>query len=177
MNRVPVPPEPTRAVIISDVHAADAQARANLLYIFAIIFISMLGAVSVLATLYLRPEEDNMPLIVTTFGFLTPTLLFLFTLIKQVENGAKIEQNRLQSIETHHEVNSRMTDMKKMIEEMAFEKGRKEGIAQQRAREGYSPDAVVPAPQEKPAEHHAVSPAAVPESDAPTPLVKTEPEK
>lgn len=68
----------------------------NLSYIRAVIIMVLLGCFMALVIVLVRPDKDNVEIIASIFGLLTPTTLSLLAFMK--------------SQETHLSVNSRLDD-------------------------------------------------------------------
>lgn len=101
-------------------------------YLFSIVALSFLGVLAILGILYLAPPGDRFQAIAVVLGFLGSTLLSLFTLVNQQGVKYEVQESKALAIETHDIVNSRMTEMKKVIEALARAKGKEEGIAEQK---------------------------------------------
>lgn len=81
----------------------------NLQYVVAVVVMSGLGIVSVLAITLMKPEQDNTVIIASVFGFLLPTTMALLAFMK--------------SQETHLSVNSRLEAFINEARELARAEG------------------------------------------------------
>lgn len=94
-------------------------------YVIAVVFIFLLGMVGILGILYAASKESSTALIGQLMAVLTPTLIVILGLIKI--QGDTVDTKNI-ALGTHTLVNSQMTEFKKEIDTVAFERGIKEGI-------------------------------------------------
>jgi hypothetical protein len=85
-------------------------------YIQAALFVGTLGILGVLGLSYLRPGDDILVLSAISFSFTTG-----------IYNVIKTEQTRVQSVETHDMVNSRLTEFIESQALLAEARGEKIG--------------------------------------------------
>ncbi len=79
------------------------------MYFVAIVILSSLGVVGVLAVTLIRPSADNTSIIVTIIGFLTPSIgAMLAGMLK----------------ETHATVNGRMDELLNLTKKSSYAEGR-----------------------------------------------------
>jgi len=89
----------------------------NVPYLIAIVIMTVLGVVGIIAVLVLRPHDDNSALFVAIGGIIAPTTAALLAFLKGQE--------------THLLVNSRMDEFKKLLSEnavLAEKAARAEGV-------------------------------------------------
>jgi uncharacterized membrane protein YgaE (UPF0421/DUF939 family) len=88
----------------------EAPAKTNSLqYVVAVLVMSMLGVIAVVAVTIIRPDKDNTTLIAAMIGFLTPTTMALLAFMK--------------SQETHKAVNGRLDAFIKAATDLARSQG------------------------------------------------------
>lgn len=90
----------------------------NLPYVIAVVVMMALGVIGAVVVTIARPTAENTTLIVTIFGFLTPTTLSLLAFMKAQE--------------THLSVNSRLDAFMASAKSAAHAEGITEGRAQGR---------------------------------------------
>lgn len=92
----------------------------------AIVSLVALGLGTVMGILYLRPEAENTPLIMTIMGLLAPTVVSTLALLKVQETNDKLQ-------ETHVMINSRMTELLEKTGLAAHAEGVAAGVAQEQS--------------------------------------------
>jgi hypothetical protein len=97
----------------------NSKPASNVPYVIAVLFMAMLGVVAVLVLTALRPAADNTILIAAVIGFLTPSTLALFALMKAQE--------------THLSVNSQLSAYLQEARDLARMQGKEEGSKQAHA--------------------------------------------
>jgi Mn2+/Fe2+ NRAMP family transporter len=96
-------------------------------YIVAVLFMAMLGVVSIVTLTILRPKEDNLTIVTLILGFLAPTTLSLLSLMKAQE-ATNV------ATETHKIVNSELEKWKKDFAAKNFAQGQVAGLESERGK-------------------------------------------
>lgn len=137
------------------------------LVIHAVVTINFVAAAAIIGILFLRPNQDNTPLIVTILGFLGPTIAALLALAKTIQTGAAVDNLKVQ-------INGRLSQLLEQTERAAKAEGRQEGTdaaaaAATAAAVPAAVAAVVPAvvAAAVPAIASVVAPTPAPESESP----------
>lgn len=102
--------ETTSIFPVAPIAPAPARMTLQAWLILVLVLFALLGFASVFFMLYIRPEQDNLPVLSILFAFLTLLVTGLFALLNKIDK--KMD-------DTHNLVNSRMSELVAKTEQVA----------------------------------------------------------